>query len=474
MNSAIRLFSATISGRMVQPVTIEIAQSRASLPGVSMLGLPSKEVRESRERIFAALRQSGFKWPHAKITINLQPVQVRKEGSSLDLAVALGLLQLFGYLPIEEYAAFGEISLDGSVLPVPGQYAYVQYLTQRHQRLISPPMVFPAENRGAYKGKWQVLEHLKAIHSLQWKTPTYQPVPVLNQHNLIWPEAFSPSLLTVLELVVAGGHHAFLLGSPGIGKSYSRQVLSNLLPAFSADQWLERLIVDACDSWPKKVERVVTPVPEMSIQQFFGGLHSPPSRMVSQAHYGITFLDELMHFRRAFLDQLALLMDNEYVQSSNGDSVELIPCQTTCVATANPCACGFFGTASCHCSESEVLRYLKRIPGSLIDRFHISWRVTDQDVRSYSQQNWEAIKRRVNQARKKQLSRVQQGFPMYARQYTSEQIFQLVAKKKEHISRSWRKDLQQWQIAVTLADLCQEELSQSHWEQARLYSESAP
>ena len=455
---------------------IEAAKSNTALPRFVFLGVPQSKAKASKERVLTACHQAGIFFPHSKVTLNFQSSQTIRDTTSLEFAIAVSLLQLYDFIPKQKYCVLGKIDLNGQVLPSSGIYPGLALLKEWGAKEIwTPTLEWPQEEA---KGWSQILHPVKDIATFLAMMTGKQAHPELQVHQRPslepnWrqlPHRISLSLVSCLELILAGGHHALLLGPPGIGKTHARIVLETLLPPLSPAEALSRQLTLSVTEWEPEKERVLSPSSSVTRSQLMGGKRQ--MGVLSQLQYGILFLDELPNFRKECLQALQPYLETD--QEQPGMIVK--PGSFTCVATSNPCPCGFYGSARCQCSESEVKNYYSRFTGAMRDRFDITWRVTDLDARTYSKEEWKVMYQRIIQARERQRQRRKQGWPVSAHQYAWEHLLELAPsglrkrweKEKRHIS--WRKLLQQARLACTLADLQQEALDESWYELAGLYT----
>jgi magnesium chelatase family protein len=463
-----RVYSAVISGPAVQPVMIEVEGSATSLPTVSLIGLPNASVIESKDRVFSALRSLRLSLPHKRLVISLRPVEVPKSGSSLDLAIALGILAVFRLIPNRSYAAVGELGLDGA-LHANREYLALLDELARHRKVYTAGeclglAIQPLAGRSIFP-----CATLQELYLGLSGTSCLLPLAKLLDRAAAPPPAvelppegmtISRQLLRALTLSLAGGHHLLLFGSPGVGKTYSRQLLSYLLPEETESQTWERQVRESIGALAKvEPGRVVSPHHNATVAGLIGGGRPIRSGAVSLAHRGILFLDEFPEFRRECLEALRQPLENEQLTLVRGGGAWTLPCSFTMIATANPCPCGFYGTDQCHCRDSEVKRYVEQISGPVLDRIDLQVRVIAEDRTALSSEEVAQLRRQITAARRRQESRMAQGWPEFARLYEKDELQRLgeVPEKvlAPRMTREWslRRKIKLWRVAQTIADL---------------------
>ena len=385
--------SATLVGVDGHPVSVEVHASNG-LPGFRVVGLPDASCRESRDRVRAAILSSGLRWPQQRVTVNLAPSGVRKAGSGLDLAIALGVLAADGQLSacaLEGLAFVGELGLDGSLRRVPGILPLAAAVDEGY--VVVPPasareacLVRQASVRTA--GSLQVLvEVLRGGRG--W--------PELPPANAKFEEARLPDLAEVrgqafgrqaLEVAAAGGHHLLMVGPAGSGKTMLATRLPGLLPALSPDEALEVAKVHSAAGIELASGGLSLRPPFRSPHHSAsavsliggGGARIRPGE-VSCANLGVLFLDELAEFPAPVLDNLRQPLEEGRVVVCRASAAVAFPARFVLVAAMNACRCGADGSpGSCRCADSSRARYIGRISGPLLDRFDLRVRVLRPDV----------------------------------------------------------------------------------------------
>ncbi|HEY5876728.1 MAG TPA: YifB family Mg chelatase-like AAA ATPase [Ilumatobacteraceae bacterium] len=375
--------TASLLGTSGHRVTVEVHVG-PGLPGFSIVGLPDEICRESRDRVRAALLSSGLVWPNKRITVNLAPSGVRKSGTGLDLALAVGVLVAADAIPpaaVERFAFIGEVGLDGSVRPVAGMAPMaaaigdsdivVAQANVLEARVVSARMVRPVGR----------LDVLVAVLKGERAWPEEEPAAVV-------VEPPSPPDLTdvrgqpfarlALEVAAAGQHHLFLVGPPGAGKTMLAARLPGLLPPLTPARALEATMVHSAAGVPLPAGGLLRTPPFRAphhtvsiVAMVGGGTAALRPGELSLAHTGVLFLDELGEFSPAVLDGLRQPLEEHEVRVSRARASVTMPADVLLVGATNPCPCGGGRPGQCECTESARARYLRRLSGPLLDRFDL-------------------------------------------------------------------------------------------------------
>ena len=360
------------------------------LPSYTVVGLPDPAVRESRDRVRAALLSSGLTWPLRRVTVNLAPSGVRKSGPGLDLPFALGLMMAGEELPagvLDGIGVIGELALDGSLRPVPGVLAMVDAL----RRSGTSSVVVPAGNaaEAALIGGvrvWPATSLTHAREALKGETGwAAVPAPVETVEDCDSDDDVGPDLAVVrglatgrraLEVAAAGGHHLLMVGRPGAGKTLLARCLPSILPPLDPEEALEVTRIHSAAGRPIHGRLAMArpfraPHHTASAAALVGGgSRRPRPGEVTLAHRGILFMDELAEFPPMVLDALRQPLEDRVVRISRQGAAVTFPADFLLVAASNPCPCGL-GAPDCLCSEGNRGRYRRRLSAPLIDRFDL-------------------------------------------------------------------------------------------------------
>lgn len=463
----------------------------AGIPCWDIVGLPDISVKESKERVRTAVKNSGFDMQSRKIVVNLAPADIKKEGSFFDLPIAIGILACGGNVNIkntEDTIFIGELSLDGKINKVNG----ILPMCIEAKRLGIKRVILPIENarEAAVVDKIQVIgaNNLKEVvdYLNQKKKITETKVDLSkiydnkNIYNLDFSEVKGQeNIKRALEIAAAGGHNCLLIGTPGSGKTMMAIRIPSILPDLTFDEALETTKIHSVAGEIEKNTALITNRPfraphhTVSGVSLIGGGRIPKPGEISLAHNGVLFLDELPEFNKNTLEVLRGPLEDKIITISRVNATLTYPCNFMFVASMNPCPCGFFGSKDkeCTCSPQAISKYIGKISGPLLDRIDIQIEVTPVKYQKLDSEekveSSEDIKNRVNKARSIQQERYileniysnSQLTPKLIEKYCklnkeAKNVLELAFNKLGLSARAYGRILK---VARTIADLSEKE-----------------
>ncbi len=493
-----KIASAAIVGLEAKLVTIEVDIQSQGLPHFIIVGLPDKSVDESKERVRSAIKNSGFEFPNKKITVNMAPADVFKEGSRFDLPLALGILAASGQInntSLDTKLFYGELSLDGTIKPVRGsvliaisakeaeiQELYVPADNAAEARIIEGSKIYACQKLSQLANYFNEKEILTSFSYIPAGTirPTTNSTDIAEVRGQLQAKR-------ALEISAAGGHNCILIGNPGAGKTLLAKTFPSILPDITPEESIELTKLYSISGYLDQNMPIITERPFRhphhtgSVSSIVGGGSNPKPGEISLAHRGVLFLDEFLEFPKAVLESLRQPLEDGTMTVSRAALTVTFPAKFILLAACNPCPCGYaFSTEAgkqCTCSQLQLANYQKKLSGPILDRIDLQIKIRSVPVHELTQlergESSQVIRDRVQAARSIQKERLT-GLHKYTNgEMTSEEVQKLcslsgdaaalmsqAAAKMNLSARSYFRTIK---VAQTIADLAGETvITQQH------------
>ena len=483
----VKTFSASVQGLNAQQVTIEVNLARGIR--FCMVGLPDNAVKESHERIVAAVENSGYKFPAKQITVNLAPADIRKEGSGYDLPIAIGIMAAEKQVEtalLPQTMMVGEVSLDGGIQPVKGVLPIAIKARELGYENLFVPIQNVREAAVVNRVKVYGVSHISQVVNFLNGKDSLTPYEMDTRKEFFEHQSDAEYDMAdvrgqalvkrALEIAAAGGHNLIMVGPPGSGKSMMAKRLPSILPPLTLSESLETTQIHSVAGKLSKDSALITTRPFRSphhtisqVALVGGGANATPGE-ISLAHNGVLFLDELPEFQRQTLEVLRQPLEDRTINVSRAKYSVEYPCNFMFVASMNPCPCGYFGDPHhrCTCTPGQISRYLSKISGPLLDRIDIHCEIQAVPFAQLSQlepgEPSSVIRQRVIAARHIQAERFKDCKGIHCNAQMTEKMLHIFAEPDaqslemlrmamERLKLSARAYTRILKVARTIADL---------------------